>query len=104
MAQRGCGGHMGFWHELQTIARRGGQVWTLVPARRRWALAGGVLVMVLGSAASTAIPLYLGKLVDSVNPQASHGLGPDAVRSVAIFYLVMIGGGYLVRECLNVLR
>src|SRR5262245_60996056 len=87
MVERRCGGLMGFWHELRTIAVRGVQVWKLVPVRRRWALAGAVVIMVLGSAASTAIPLHLGKLVDSVNPQSNHGLSRDFVRQVAVFYL-----------------
>src|SRR3954468_19140471 len=94
----------GFWRELLGIARLGRQVWGLVPWSHRCALGGAVLVMILGSAASTAIPLYLGKLVDSVNPQSDHRLGRESVRQVVGYYLALIGCAYLLREGLNVLR
>src|SRR4051812_31001446 len=94
----------GFWRELRNIATLSRQVWTLVPRPHRLALGGAVLVMGLGSAASTAIPLYLGKLVDSVNPEASRGLRPEAVTRVVLYYLAFIGVAYLMRESLNVLR
>src|SRR3712207_5774548 len=44
----------GFCRELLGIARLGRQVWRLVPWSHRCALGGAVLVMGLGSAASTA--------------------------------------------------
>jgi ATP-binding cassette subfamily B protein len=92
------------WCELRIMASRGRRAWSLVPIRHRWALAGAVVVMGFGSAASTAIPVYLGRLVDSVNPDLNRGLGREAVGQVAAYYLSIIGVAYLVREGLNVLR
>jgi ATP-binding cassette subfamily B protein len=56
------------------------------------------------SAAATAIPLCLGKLVDAVNPDANRGLSAAAVSLVATRYLALIGVAYLLREAFNVLR
>src|SRR5438132_1158223 len=94
----------GFWRELQNIANLGRQVGTLVSGPHRGALGLAVMVMAFGSAASTAIPLYLGKLVDSVNPETSRGLSQEAVTRAALGYLAVIGLAYLLREGLNVLR
>ena len=52
------------WRELQIIARRGRKVWRLVPHRYKLALGGAALLMALVSACNTAIPLFLGQLVD----------------------------------------
>src|SRR3954453_10267419 len=92
------------WLELGNIATRGGQGWRLVPAPHRWALAIAILVMGLGSAAGTAIPLLLGTLVNSVNQEVNGQVGKAAVTRIAFFYLALIGGSSLLREGLNVLR
>jgi ATP-binding cassette subfamily B protein len=68
------------------------------------ALGGALLVMSLASAANTAIPLCLGWLIDAVNPEAHSGRTPDALLRTAAVYLAIIGGAYLVREAMNVLR
>jgi ATP-binding cassette subfamily B protein len=60
--------------------------------------------MGLGSAASTAIPLLLGRLVNSVYPDTGQALGDDSVWRICLAYLALIGGAYLLRETLNVLR
>ncbi|WP_237722458.1 ABC transporter ATP-binding protein [Singulisphaera acidiphila] len=104
MAQREDRPLKGIWLELQTIAARGREVWRLVSVRHRWALGVAVLVMGFGSAASTAIPLLLGTVVNSVNQQIHQHVGKAAVTRVALFYLALIGGFYLMREGLNVLR
>ena len=98
------GGLRGIWRELRYIGRRGRQVWRLVPWRHRWALAGALLVMCLASAGNTAIAIYLGKLVESVDPKKTQGLSSQAILQGARYYLVLIGLAYLVRESMNVLR
>src|SRR4051812_847189 len=93
-----------FWREMRVIGRRGHQVWRLVPGPQKLALGGAVLVMAVASAANTAIPLYLGRLVDAVNPESHRGLTSSALTRIATEYLAIIGLAYVVREALNVLR
>ena len=95
---------VGFWRELRNIARRSGEAWRLVPRGQKLALASAVAVMSVSSAANTAIPLFLGKLVESVNPDTHRGLTPEALTRTAATYLGIIGAAYVVREALNVLR
>ena len=90
--------------ELCGIVRMGRQVWHLVPRAQKWALLGAVGVMGITSAANTAIPVCLGKLVDSVNPELYREGGRDQVSGIAAQYLTLIGAAYLVRELFNVLR
>jgi ATP-binding cassette, subfamily B, bacterial len=90
--------------ELGTIARRGRHVWRLVPWRQRLGLFGALAVMSLASAANTAIPVCLGRLVNSVDPTTHPGSTATALTAIAAFYLAIIAGAYLVRESMNVLR
>src|SRR5439155_15356043 len=46
----------GLRQELRLIWRRGRQVWRLVPARHKLALAGAAVLMAVTSAANTVIP------------------------------------------------
>jgi ATP-binding cassette subfamily B protein len=94
----------GIAQELGTIARRGRHVWRLVPWRQRLALFGALAVMSLASAANTAIPVCLGRLVDAVDPATHPGSTAAALTRVAVFYLAVIAGAYFVRESMNVLR
>ena len=96
----------GFWSELRHVVQRSRQAWDLVPGTQKAALAVAFVMMCGSSAANTAIPICLGRLVESVNPESHHGRGLDAAsltRIVAI-YLGMIGLAYIVREALHVLR
>ncbi|MBX6313078.1 MAG: ABC transporter ATP-binding protein [Isosphaeraceae bacterium] len=104
MTQKRAEPARGFLQELHEVARRGRQVWRLVPPLQRWALAGAVVIMGVASAANTAIPLYLGRLVNQVNPETNQGLSGRELWRTASFYLGLIGGAYLLREGLNVLR
>jgi ATP-binding cassette subfamily B protein len=90
--------------EVQTIVKRGVQTWHLVPGAQRLALAAAVLVMGIASGANTAIPLCLGKLIDSVDPQRQRTLGQSSLMSTAVFFLGLMGVAYLVREVMNVFR
>jgi ATP-binding cassette, subfamily B, bacterial len=92
------------WGELRTLAKRGRHVWGLVSAGQKWALAGAVALMGLTSGASTAIPLLLGALVDAVNPRTHAGLSHSELFRLAGWYLGLIGGAYVLRESLNVVR
>ncbi|MDB5352252.1 MAG: ABC-type multidrug transport system, ATPase and permease component [Planctomycetota bacterium] len=85
-------------------ARRAHAVWGLVSPGRKLALGGAVLVMGIGSVASTGIPVGLGMLVNAINPETHKGVPrADLAKSAAIF-LGLIGLAYLVRETLGVLR
>jgi ATP-binding cassette subfamily B protein len=93
--------------ELLLILRRGLQVWGLVPARHKLALGGAALLMALTSAANTAIPLLLGMLVDQLERMregTSAGHAADPFFRTALFYLGLVGGVYLSREAIHVLR
>ena len=94
----------GIRHELVTIVRQGGQVWRLIPWRHRLSLAGAVAIMSVASAANTAIALCMGKIVDVVNPQTNPNQSQAELTRVAAMYLGFIGGAYLLREVMNVLR
>lgn len=104
MAAGAVSGIGGIWRELGHSARRGRQVWRLVPWRHRYALAGALLVMCLASAGNTAVAVFLGRLVDSVDPTRNPGVPPDEIMRKAAWSLGMIGLAYLVRESMNVLR
>ncbi len=93
--------------ELRLIWRRGRQVWRLVPARHKAALGGAVLLMAVTSAANTAIPLLLGRLVgelEQLKRKVDAGSVPNTLFRVALIYLVVIGCVYLLREAVNVVR
>ncbi len=95
------------FHSLRVIVRRGRQVWRLVPARHKLALAGAALLMAVTSGANTVIPLLLGSLVDQLQrlQRDSAAGGPaDALFPLALRYLLLIGAVYVVREGLNVVR
>jgi ATP-binding cassette subfamily B protein len=94
----------GIRHELATIVRQGGHVWRLIPWRHRLSLGGAVAIMSVASAANTAIALCMGKIVDVVNPQTNPTQSQAELTQVAAMYLGIIGGAYLVREVMNVLR
>ncbi len=100
------------WRELAAIMLRVRDMWRLIPARLKVTLGVALVIMSLGGAANTMIPLSLGKLVDSVNHapvpmQESAAIGDQAskhvLRTVAV-YLALIGGMYLLRETLQVGR
>jgi ATP-binding cassette, subfamily B, bacterial len=97
-------GLRGIAHELGTIARRGRQVWRLVPWRHRLSLGAALGVMSLASAANTAIFLCLGALVDSVDSARAAGQPTSVLTRSALYYLAIIALGYLVREVMNVAR
>ena len=104
MRRRKTGESGGIRHEIVTIVRQSREVWRLIPWRYRLSLAGAVGIMSIASAANTAIPLCLGKLIDVVDPQTNPTQSVAALTQVAALYLAAIGGAYIVREVMNVLR
>jgi len=90
--------------EMALMVRRGREVWRLVPRRHKWALAGAAVVMACTSACSTALAVFLGQLVDGVQRGTLEGQPHDTLYHLAAWYLGLIGGAYLLREFLNVLR
>ncbi len=94
----------GVGRELGMIARRGRQVWRLIPRRHQLALVATLAVMSFASAASTVIPLCLRQLIDSVDPKNNPAKSAADLSWVAAYYLAIIGAAYFVRESMNVLR
>jgi len=90
--------------ELGMIFRHGRKVWRLVPRRHKLALALATLVMAVTSACSTAAPLLLGNLVDRVKVGTEQGLSGGVLFRIATIYLALIGGAYVLREVLQVVR
>jgi ATP-binding cassette subfamily B protein len=92
------------WHELRVILKRGRQVWRLVSVRHRLALAGAAVLMAVTSVVNTTIPLFLGKLVDQVKTHTESAAGAAVLYHTAALYLGLIGGAYVLREGLQVVR
>jgi ABC transporter transmembrane region len=90
--------------EVKLMLHRARQVWRLVPGTHRWALGGAAVVMAVTSVCSTALPLFLGLLVDGVQRGTLHGATRETLFNLAAWYLSLIGAAYLLREFLNVLR
>jgi ATP-binding cassette subfamily B protein len=93
--------------ELLLILERSRQVWHLVPTRHKAALGGAAVLMAVTSAANTAIPLLLGRLVaqlQTIKLRVDTGQGPDELFRTAMFYLGLISGVYLAREAIHVVR
>ena len=94
----------GLWREVQEIARRGRDVWNLVPGARKRSLFGAVLVMAGWAAASTSIPLVLRKLFNDLQGGVDQELDRAALMRLSVGSLGLIGLAYLVRESMSVLR
>ena len=94
----------GFREELHAIAQRAGQVWRLVAARRRLALAAAAFLIALTSACQITVPLFLGRLIDDMQRGVAEGKPAAELRWLATLDLAVIAGAYLLREGLNVAR
>ena len=90
--------------ELRLIAHRARDAWRFVPRRDKCLLGAATLVMALASLSQTAIPLFLGSLVDEVRRGLAAADASWSAGRVAVFYLGAMGIAYLVRESLQVLR
>ncbi len=94
----------GLRHELRLIARRGRQVWKLVPWRYRLALGGAALLMAFTSAANTTMALLLGRLVDRIKAGSEAREGAEILYHAAALILGLIAVTYLLREALQIAR
>ncbi len=101
MAEHASGG---IGHELRLVGWRGWQVWRLIGKGHKVALLGATLLMALTSAANTAMPLLLGRLVDGVRRGVQDGMPSHGIYATAAMGLTLIGVAYAVREALGVLR
>jgi ATP-binding cassette subfamily B protein len=98
-----------FWSELVVICRRMGQVWNLLPKGQRWPLITAVLLMFVGGASNTIIPILMGRMVNVVKDAPPHGSGaaaPDLshIATMTGWYLGLIGLAYVLREALQIGR
>jgi ATP-binding cassette subfamily B protein len=94
----------GLRFELRLIARRGRQVWKLIPWRFRLALGAAALLMAFTSAANTTMALLLGRLVDRIKAGTEANEGAEVLYHAAALFLGLIAATYLVREALQVGR
>ncbi len=97
-----------YGRELASILRRARQLWQLTPRFQKGTLAAGMMLIMIGGLANTAIPLLLGRLVDSVSGKPSPGAVSEQHAQVALrtvlYFLTLIGGAYLLREAIQVAR
>src|SRR5205085_2390810 len=83
------------------ILAHGRQVWHLVPGRHKFALGCAAVLMGLTSACNVAFPLLLGRMVDEVKVGTEQDLTAQRMYAVAVLYLGLIAGAYLLREALT---
>lgn len=88
--------------ELRIVLRRAGQVWHLVPVGHRMALGLAAGLMALASICNIALPLGLGRLVDSLKGATGDNRGE--VMRAAFACLGVMAGAYLLREALQIVR
>lgn len=91
-------------HEVRVILRQARHVWRIVPHRHALAFVLATVVMALSGACSTAMPLFLGRLVDRVKTGTEQNVGSVALFWIAAWYLGAIAIAYVGREGLNVFR
>lgn len=94
----------GSWHELRMIVRRGYSVLRLLNRRRKFALAGATLLMVVTSAGNTSVALLLGGLIDRIQKGINEGLSRETLYFQAFWILGAISAIYFFREVINVYR
>jgi ATP-binding cassette, subfamily B, bacterial len=95
----------GFGAELSLIRSRASDVWRLVSRRDKAVLASAAGVMALTSFSHTAVPILLGSLIDALEKGLrAGGAEASSLGSTAAIYLGLMGGAYIVRECLQVFR
>ncbi|WP_435019712.1 ABC transporter ATP-binding protein [Tundrisphaera sp. TA3] len=92
------------WREFRNTARRGKDVWRLLPADQKKVLGLAVIVIAIWSGSNSAIALALGSVVDVVKTAKDGGMGRPQLIRLAALYLGVIGLAYLIREAMSVLR
>ena len=97
-------GKKGIGAEVRLVLARARKVWALVPHRHKLALGGAAFIMALTSASNTALPLLLGRLVDSIQSGTEDRQPKSDLFEGALWVLGTIALVYVVREGLHVLR
>lgn len=95
---------VGMWSEMRSIVGCALRMWSLLPRRRKVALASAAGIMAVASAANTAVPLLLGKLLDRMKQGIEVADPASMLFHWALVYLGLISGAYLMREVLQVFR
>ena len=90
--------------EIREVARKGREVWKLVPSAQKRTLGGAVGVMVLYSAANSSVPWLIGSVFNEVTTGVARHLPKSVMLRSSMLFLMMIGVCYLVRETANVVR
>jgi ATP-binding cassette subfamily B protein len=76
----------------------------MIPHRHKLVLGVASLLMALVSGCNTAIPLFLGLLLDRVKAGVDSGLTAESLYRVAALFLGLIAAAYILREFLQVVR
>ncbi len=79
------------------------RVWSFVPLVQRYQLIIAAIIMALTSAASTAVALLLGSLVDRIQP-SNNEQERGALYTATAWILGLLALTYVVRELLNLAR
>jgi ATP-binding cassette subfamily B protein len=93
-----------FRTEVRELVRTARRSWQMLTRPHRYALLAAVAVMALGGAASTALPLLSGRLVDRVAAGLQAGESQATVLEAVAYVLGAIAALVLIRELLQVLR
>src|SRR5262249_42218425 len=93
-----------FLHEFRFLLGLGRQTWRLVTRRHKFALGIAALLMAVASACNIAVPLLLGRVVDTIDQGLRQGLGQNVLYRATGFLLLLIAAAYTLREVIGVLR
>ena len=92
------------WHEIRGIARRGREVWGLIPKAQKRSLGAASLVMIAGAAANSSVARLVAFLFDGLKPRGGAVADDQGLLRSSLLFLVAIGFAYLIRETASVLR
>jgi ATP-binding cassette subfamily B protein len=97
-------GSLGIWQEFRLIVGQARELWGLLPMRRKFPLLVAAGLMALASAASTAVPLLVGSLLDGLKQGLDAGDPARILYRSALMYLAFISGAYILREIVQLIR
>ncbi len=92
----------GLWADLATAVGRVRRVLPIIARRHKVMLLLALIIMLISGALNTAIAVLFGALVTRVADALKDDPSGATVFSVAMFFLVLIGVAYLLRELLLV--
>ncbi len=88
----------GFWRELTGFATLGRDAWALLSTHEKRLFCLAWLLILITAAATNAVPVLLGQMVDAIQARRDHGSISQPWVGIALFYLALIGGAVLLRE------